>query len=383
MSFVSSNENFIRIKLYSDMRGMSLQGRIAHYEKFLKTDTLRRLNDYFKPAKQASEPQSDYGDLFERNTKETNQKRTDYEEILRLLKDFEFDTIIKSIYFEENADELFYHLKETIVECVPSGYQDEYSILDLFKKPNGSQTKISVTDFIRSIFISDLDISLNDWNSENKTRHQTIYKLCDWLEKKLKEEQSEREIMRLLFHYTKYWNIYFARLSDDAKKIFLLNRLSGLFETKGHEFAININGILQQLENELSKILSIYSLPPFLVTKEYLTSCNIKATTGYESQIGRFLTVRNETNNYFRNFAVMSFKELLDESFKSTADGQKHLYSQIFKKMDKGEIPSLMELKYFTEILAKKKIARSFADSQNFVFLFSSRNYLFENLNLD
>jgi len=48
MSFFSENENFIRIKFYSDMKGMSFEKRISHYNTYLKYDTLKRLKEYLK-----------------------------------------------------------------------------------------------------------------------------------------------------------------------------------------------------------------------------------------------------------------------------------------------------------------------------------------------
>jgi hypothetical protein len=380
MSFIGNNENFIRIKFYSGMRGLSLPDRIAYYNKNLKADTLERLHNYFRPQQKVSNAQS-YSDLFAKSEQDTSQKKKDYEEILELLKEFEFDTIIKSIYYEDNSDELFYHLKDIIIKSAPENYVDEYGILSFVRKPGGGQAKVNVSDFIFSLFSSNLEINLNDWNSEDKVRHQTIYKLCDWLDKKLKEEQSEQEIVCMLFHYSKYWNIYFARSNDDAKRIFLLNRLSGLIETKGHDFVININDVLRQLESEMKKILCEYFLPPFLVTKEYLTRNNIQFTTGYENQLNRFENARSETNNYFRNFSNISFKQLIEEYFVSQRDSQKHLSSQVFKKMDKGEVPSLEDLTCFRDL--RKVAVDRFLDSQNFISLFSKRNYMFDILKLE
>ncbi|MDP2384757.1 MAG: hypothetical protein Q8M29_00165 [Bacteroidota bacterium] len=383
MSFLIKNENFVRIKFHSDMKGMSHDARVEHYNKYLKDETLKRLKDYFKAPIQIGISNSNTNaDLFTENNKIVSQKKSDYIEVLNLLKDFEFENIVKSIYFENGTDELFYHLREVILESEPDKFIDQYGLLNFIKEKNTSKVNIKISDFLFSFFEKTIQLTLNDWNSENKTRHQTIHKLCNWIEQKVFENKSENEIAITLFHYTKYWNMYFSKSSDDIKRIFLLNKLSALMELKSSEFSVNINAVFLILEANLKDIFCEYSLPPFLITRENFEKSSINASQGYKNQVDRFNNAKHDSIDYFRNYNDLSFQELIKEYFKSKKELQRKLSMLIFQKMDCGEIPNTADLKYFEEEINLKN-KNGLIDSQNFTSLFAKRTYCLNTLELD
>ena len=110
MSFFSKNENFFRIKFHIEMRGMSLEQKIIHYNNTsLKNDTLKRLKDYFKSSEVELETKNFNSDDFNLFTSSQNQlqnKTKNYLEVIELLNEYEYETILYSIYFEDSSLQL-------------------------------------------------------------------------------------------------------------------------------------------------------------------------------------------------------------------------------------------------------------------------------------
>lgn len=375
MSFLEKNENFIRIKFHSDMKAMSFEERVLHYNTHLKKETLRRLHDYFRTSVKINNSiLEENPDLFTENNSEVNRLKRDYAEVLKLLKDYEFETILKSIYFEEKADELFCHLRSLIIDCIPLNYKDENLILNILNVSNQNCLKIS--DFLQSLFIDKLQLTINDWNSEGRTRHQTAKKLCDWIEVKLKELNTEKEIAFILFHYTKYWNIYFSRSTDDFKRIVILTQLSNILEKRGNELITNINKTFSLTINQLSNLIIDVEMPPFLLTPDQISNRNLKVSPGYEILIKRFNKARIEANEYFRNFKELNYIDLISQYIDSNIGMRKALSGIIFGKLDEGLIPTKSELDYLVDLL-KKNENKELLKNDNLFYNFYKRNYLF------
>lgn len=377
MSFLEKNENFIRIKFHSDMKAMSFEERIVHYNNNLKKETLKRLNDYFKSSVKSSNSNSEENpDLFTESTMEVNRLKEDYTEILKLLKDFEFETILKSIYFENNADELFYHLRSLILDSLPPNFKDDNLILNVLNAENPHQNCLKVSDFLQTLFKDKLQLTLHDWNSENKSKHQTVYKLCDWIESKLKELNTEKEIAFILFHYTKYWNVYFSRSNDDIKRIVILNRLSAFLENRGTELLTNVNSAFLLTMNLLGNIVIDFTLPPFFITLDDVSKLNLKVSPGFELQLKRFNKARIDANEYFKDFSELNYNDLISKYIDSSKGVRQALSSTIFDKLEQGKVPTTWELDCFVNLL-KDNGNKELLKNDNFFYHFSKRNYMF------
>ena len=222
----------------------------------------------------------------------------------------------------------------------------------------------------------ELETYINDWNSEGNTRHQTAKKLCDWIEVKLKELKTEKEIAFILFHYTKYWNIYFSKSTDYSKRIVVLTQLSNILENRGNELITNINKTLSITIDQLSDLIIDVEMPPFLLTPDQISNSNLKVSPGYEILIKRFNNARIDANEYFRNFKELNYIDLISQYIDSNIGIRKAISGTIFGKLEEGLIPTKSELDFFVDLL-KKNENKELLKNDNFFYHFSKRNYLF------
>ena len=377
MSFIENNQNFIHIKFNVEMRDMSIKERVVHYNKNLKNETLKRLIDYFQlPKIEINSNLVDSLDLFTEKNIEVNRLIKDYTEVFKLLKDYEFETILNSIYFEKNADELFYNLRTIIIDSIPHNYNNENLILNILNVDKPNQDCLKLTAFLQSIFINKLGLSPNDWNNENRTTHNVSNKLCYWVNSKLKELNTEKEISFILFHFTKYWNVYFYTLTDDIKRIVILNRLSDLLEKNGIEHVTNINRTFILIKNQLGNVFCEFSMLPFFLTTETPFLSN-----GLINQLKRFEKAMNVINLCFEDLSEEKFIDLIIKYIESDLEIRKILYIAIFNKIEEGLLPSKLEISDIGKLI-KKDNNEELLKNDMFLNHFLKRNYLFSLMNV-
>lgn len=385
MSFLTENSNFIKFKLHGEMKGKTIEERLKHYNATLKQECQRRVKEYFKKLHSNSEKNIDHDkdlNLFKKHDAEIDEKTRAYDEILDLLKDYEFENIFYSIYFESCCDQLIDNLSVKLKESVPETFKDNYQILKLLNNEIPPINDSKVKGYLKHVFTTQLELAKGDWENEDQNKNEVANKLNVWLEKKFQQENSEPEIQAILFHYTKYWNIFFAKPYNEKKGIVLLNGICLALKKASNNLKININDILPVLDARLKKIFCNISTIPFLETEDMATNRNPSSDKGgYKNQIKNFREVRQESTKLFQNFEKMSFQNLITQYFDSKEEVQKTISNIIFQKMVKGEIPNSADLIFF-EKDSNMQHEKGLNDSQNFIKLFSKRNYVFNTIKL-
>lgn len=382
MSFLSENQNFIKFKLHGEMKDKTIEERIIHYtNSTLKKDSQERIKNYLKKLYH-EESQNFEANLFNKNEKEVKQKAEAYSEILNLFKDYEFESILYSIYFDSLSDQLFDSLSKQIRESVPHSFKDNFQVLKLLNNETPFLNNSRINGYLNNIFTQYLGLGKGDWEREDSKRNEIVTKLNVWLENKLKEEGSENEIEFILFHYTKVWNIFFSSPYNDIKGIILLNGMSSSLKKSSNNLKVNINSVLMGLSAKLNNLFCSISPSPFLETLDVANSRKPVVLPGYIKQLSGFNDVIRESNQFLLDFEKMSFQNLIKLYFESKEDIQRKLSAIIFQKIDQGNMPKVEDLKFFeNEINLKNK--NSSLDSQNFAQLFAKRNYCLSTLEID
>jgi predicted RNA methylase len=314
--------------------------------------------------------------VFNKNEKEVKQRVEAYSEILNLFKDYEFESILYSIYFDSLSDQLFDALSKQIRESVPHSFKDNFQLLKLLNNETPSLNNSRINGYLNNIFTQYLVLGKGDWEREDSKRNEIVTKLNVWLENKLKEEGSENEIQFMLFHYTKVWNMFFSNPYNDIKGIILLNGMSSSLKRSSNNLKVNINSIIMGLSAKLNTLYCSISPSPFLETLDVANSRKPVALPGYIKQLSGFNDVKRESNQFLLDFEKMSFQNLIKLYFESKEDVQKKLSEAIFQKMVNGKFPNPEDLKYFASEIGTHDSGES-NDSQNFITSFAKRNYLF------
>lgn len=382
MSFLNENQNFIKFKLHGEMKDKTIEERVLHYTtSTLKKDSQERIKSYLKKLYQ-DESQNFDANLFNKNEKEVKQRVEAYSEILNLFKDYEFESILYSIYFDSLSDQLFDALSKQIKESVPHSFKDNFQLLKLLNNETPFLNNSRINGYLNNIFTQYLGLGKGDWEREDSKRNEIVTKLNVWLENKLKEEGSENEIRFILFHYTKVWNMFFSSPYNDVKGIILLNGMSSSIKKSSNNLKVNINSILMELSSKLNTLYCSISPSPFLETLDVANSRKPVALPGYIKQLSGFNDVKRESNQFLLDFEKMSFQNLIKLYFESKEDIQRKLSVILFQKIDQGKMPKLEDLKYFENEINLKNQNGSL-DSQNLILFFAKKNYYFNTLKLD
>ncbi|WP_129538177.1 hypothetical protein [Flavobacterium sp. 140616W15] len=205
------------------MKTLSLEEKIKHYNYNLKSETLRRTKAYFEKLDSQFLMISDLNQGIGLITSEDfglETKTKAYEEIIQLLRDYEYQLIIYSIYFEDYGDKIFFNLSHLLLDSGASNFQDDYLINSFISKYASNQTLIH-----KSILTDKLGLSERDWEDEDNQRNPIVGGLMSWLEKKLVSKNTDSEIKLVLFHYSKLWNLNYSKPYNENKGILLLNSL--------------------------------------------------------------------------------------------------------------------------------------------------------------
>jgi hypothetical protein len=364
MSFFSKNENFIKIKFHSDMRGMSLEQKIFHYNTYLKKDTLKRLKEYLKSSEEKLENEdfnSEDFNLFTSSKNELQNKTKDYLEVIDLLKEFEFESILHSIYFEGSNKQLLSVLSEQLIKNKPYDFQDKFLILDSLKN-NGDLTQIILTE--------KLNLTNNDWLEESVNRNPIVKKLTEWIGLKLIESNTETEIKLVLFHYAKFWKTKYSNPYNELKGVVLLNELISTLKKELQNLKINFKIVLNELYLIFNSLLFNINLPPFLENEFTLRKSKMP---GYGIKKNEFNLLLEESCKYLINYDKLSNKELFEKYFDSEETIQKLIFGIIKNRYSNEYIPSSHDIDYFNENYLECK-----NDSQKLIEFFIRINYFFE-----
>lgn len=371
MSFFFKNENFIKIKFHSEMRAMSLEEKVLHYNTHLKNETLKRLKEYFKKSTEELSNTS-YNDapanLFTSNNLELEKKTQDYIEIISLLKDYEFGTILYSIYFENISNQLFPILKNQLIENLPKDFDDSFLIIDFLK-----QNDFKNGDLSKSILIEKLNLTKNDFDEEKVNRNPIVKKLTEWISEKLIENNTESEIKLILFHYTKIWNLKYSSPYNEIKGIVLLNYMIASLKKYLPDLKIDFNRTLVELTSFFDFLFIQISLPPYLENENSLRTPKLG---GYEIKKEEFNLLQKESCKYLINYEKQSISELFKIYFKSNETIQKLIFEIIKEKYSIGYIPNKFDIAFFNEIYLVES-----NDSQKLIDYFIRINYFFNKKN--
>lgn len=363
MSFFSKNENFIRIKFHSDMKGMSLEQKIIHYNTYLKNDTLKRLKEHLKNSEEELENEdfkSEDFNLFTSSQNQLQNKTRDYLEVIELLKEYEYESILYSIYFEESHKHLSFVLNEQLIKNKPNNFQDKFLILDSLKNSE---------DLTKIILTEKLSLTNNDWLEKNVKVNRIEKKLTEWIGLKLIESNTESEIKLVLFHYAKFWKIKYSNPFNEIKGIILLNDLISILKRELESLKIDFKNILNELYLIFDSLIFNINLPPFLENEFTLRKSKIQ---GYEIKKNEFNLLLTQSCEYLINYNNLTNKELFEKYFDSDETIQILIFSIIKNRFSNDYIPNSHDIDYFNE-----NYLQCTNDSQKLIEYFIRINYFF------
>lgn len=381
MSFFSSNENFIKIKFHSEMKALSFEEKKFHYNKYLKSETLKRVKGFFEKLQtelfMITSLNGGLG-LITSGDFALETKTKAYGEIIRLLKDYEYELIIYSIYFENVGNQIISDLSHQLIQEPGKDFEDKYLINSFVTKHDSYKGLIH-----KSILTDKLGLTDKEWEEEDIKGTPIVTKLMSWLEDKLKIKNTESEIKLVLFHYSKLWNLNYSNPYNERKGIVLLNSLNLSLKKVLPDLKVDFNNILSELNSLFDSLLCEVSLPPFLEGDGVLEN-NVRPAvlSGYNLKKIEFNSLKKESSKYLIDFEKLSTQDLLSTYFVSNESLQRLIYEKITKSINGGNYITKSEIEFFDKLQNEESYSTK-NDSQKLIEYFYRTNYLFSRIIFD
>lgn len=353
------------------MKLMSNEERHMHYNSILKQETRQRIKEFLKTTSdeiEVSYTEKNSLNLFTINEVELSNKIKAYEEIIDLFKDYEFESILNSIYFEKLGYQLLLSLRNKLLESIPADFNDKYSIISFLRDAKNEKLH-------KIILEEKLEITKGEWIAENEYHNPIITKLSSYLEEKLVSSGTKVEIKLTLFHYSKFWIHKYSNEKTENKNILLLNKLRKTLSESLTQLKVNLNNILLELKSELDSLLEINELPPYL---EIFNSNwhNKSFSNGYKNQLDNFSKLLTSSNDFLFALDKLTVDELISKYIMSDKLLQYNIYTEIEKRIENGYIISKFDLTSFVN----RKTSILSNDNYNLVSLICRKSYLFSQL---
>ena len=332
MSFTQDNEHFLRY-FGSAMRGLPDEERKIKFEKEFRSDVRKRIK--------AS---------YEKLGGSITDKGEFYGQLLTAFGAFEFEYLVLNIYFETEADELFNNLKPLFSQL--SGLQSFFD--PVIKQTAGTYNGSSIKAFLRTYFISTIDLSDTDWEMEDVSRNPFINRLANWLSHSVASDTSPQTVEQVLLQYTKLWNIYFCAPYQYIKGLVLIHKFIEQYKKLDvKKIRIDLDRCIFNTRRIISELLpqayhspltdtdngSFYladSLTPFPVTAKV-----------YPKKNEEFHKVLSDDQAFFKDLKNESWISLI-ENFCSGPERSRFIYTdELQRRKGLGIVPRANEIGQF------------------------------------
>lgn len=330
MSFKTDNENFIRIKLFSDMKELSDEDRLIKYES-VKEETRKRLKKSYT------------------NSLETGKVRIFYEEVLECLAFYETDYLLLNLFFEKDVDNLFTILSYNNLIHLNFKNKESFSY-NFWEFMDISSSVNRVDDFLKTEFIQLIQIDSIKWEAEDANRNDVTKGYASWLMKSNKNSLNKYLNIFSYIIFCKIWNHY--DLYNDylnIKAIVFYNAINKKFDNllaKG--FYVDLNQIVIDLK-EIKDVLFVENLTyyPLLDDAKNLNR-------GYVKQRKKFNTRIELSKELCKSYVHKSYDSIFYAMIGKESVICKKIHDELNEKLNKLEIPNSNELNMIKSIKDNK-----------------------------
>lgn len=328
-SFTEDNHYFIR-NFSSQVKGFTIHDRFVNYNNKLKKETRERLLKHYKKLESRF------------------QKKEFYSEALDLLKEFEFEYLILSIYFDEDAEYLLKELSSKLQTPVPN-YIDKYQLLELVE--NLSLTQFSLKSFHVKYFRKTIALDIPTEPSKNNTINPESTTISKWLSVTLQQTNREIEIMQILLHFHRYWQLNFCEPFNYTKGIVILEKVNGsLKQIKPDQLKTNPFTALIELKRLLQEILPTTIPCPFSDNVDNAKTRDQNVKNGYLIKINEFNNILEQFALYFHDFSTIGLREIVEKYCTSSEGLKSILMPNILERFKQGLLPTNEEVAWIRDI---------------------------------
>lgn len=335
MSFIERNQYFFRNELQSKTKGLSQSERERFYKKELQLETRKRLKEYF------------------RENLDATSKVKDFDHVLTLLKDLEFEYILLSMYFDKDSDALFRNLGKVLSECTPNNFVDTFKLTSLYNN-SSSRQQASVDYFLKPFFLQYFDVSEKEWLNKD-INYDLIKKANAWLGISIRTNKTVEYITLGLIHYTKLWSLYFSNPYQYDKGIMLLNEILILLKGTSESERVLFKRVLLGLSSILNNLACQVPATPFfdLRDREIMKP-------GYIKKLDDVVRLLDDKGSIHQVSSGPTYKELITQYFGSDFRGQAQTFDKIRNKLLLGVPMTIDEMNFLESCSSSARLRKAF-----------------------
>jgi hypothetical protein len=363
MGFLSDNQHFIRIKLGSEMKGLSSLNKELKYVTELQLETRERLKKSFSYC---------LGNL--------DKKLAFYDEVLEILGAYEADYILLSIYFDTSTDEIINFI-------IRKGHNFQFSNKALIKslflsfntdssKDNESRTQGFLRNFFSKCFGLKNDIlNLDDMISPDR--------VVNYIFNSINDKQKEQELVEFFVHFNKFWSIYYDK-PYNTKSILLTYKIDQYYQQLNPTNPkFNLLGSLKSADNVTKALLPPSPCSPFNQLVDISLNPNIYNAASENKLQNKLTSTLLNINNYleadnifFTDLSAYSIEDLFIGFTQCSFRGHKAYIREFERRKDLNILPSIFNLIQFSSIKQRCAFEES-PEAQDLYFNILKTNYLF------
>ncbi|HYF66694.1 MAG TPA: hypothetical protein VD884_01100 [Ohtaekwangia sp.] len=359
-AFFEENRHFISIKIHKEMRSLTEDQRLAHYERDLKSEVRRRFQLHYSKSNDAKHIRNFYSDAI------------DY------FKDFEFAYLIKCIYFENNAEALLKDLAPKLLRSVPAKFQDDFQFLHLLAKCDRDNF---IDEYLSALFQDKLGLKLSTSSTRDDSNNPEANKLSEWLGRCLRSESIDKDVALVLFHFIKYWHQTYAitivRYRNYNKNVVLLTKMLNSYKAlEPSQIKFNLAKCVNFIRAEVSDLLPAFISTPYIDSAEKALARDKSVITGYLVKLQELDQVLAQNEMLFKDMTKLSWTQLF-EGHCAASNSFKHLYlGAIRHRVKAGVLPNSDDLNFFSDYKNYARIKNRASDADVFKYIVRA-NYLF------
>ncbi|HEV8511934.1 MAG TPA: hypothetical protein VGQ59_01575 [Cyclobacteriaceae bacterium] len=329
MTFAQNNDDII--KQYKTVKGLTQKARRQDYESRIQQELRSRV---------AAELQ---------RQENRWQVKEIYKEVITLFFEFELEYFFMSIYFDDDDDYLIHELLPVLSSPThkPLNYEDRYSLLKLLYPRETASGRVK--EFLGKLFYERIGfkaLRAKDMSNE----FPEINHVTSWIQKQLEEENGADNVSFALFHFTKFWQMRYAKPFNETAGIVFLVKMQQKIEPLGSDrLKVNFGKVLETLVKEMTKlIVKPVNSPISNLVNSSLIDHSVHA--GYLKRIDEFQRLLQEKSMIFQNLTELAVSELFARYCDTSSQLQAVFSKEILMRFGRGQVLSTQEIDNFRAI---------------------------------
>lgn len=298
------------------------------------------------------------------------QKKEVYRIIIPLVFEFEFEYVLLSVYFDEEADYLLSELGTAFLSHRPLRYNDDYGLIRLLNSDDDFRGKVQ--RYLDALFLERMGLrAIRPKPGANE--YPEINHIVTWILKELKNSEGAANVRFALLHFSKFWQMKYANPFNFQSAIIFLAKLEqNVRNLTLNEVKVDLSDSLELVGSTMAALIPQHLSSPVLNLYDLSTIKNT-ANYGYTNRILEFKKWCTVNALKFQDLSRRSTYELFNSYCNSQQDLKEIFLREIMMRFDRGDGLSDTEAKQFVQI----KFSELSAEDRQLLNEIKRINYLF------